>query len=82
MAATAEMSGRAQPRASGRTPLQRHDFGVMRQPVHERNGVRGIRKDRVPFFEGEIRGHHDGFLLIAATDDLKEEISGVRAEAR
>jgi hypothetical protein len=35
----------------------------------------------VPIAEGEIRRQHDRLLLVAARDDLKEQIGGVRVVA-
>ena len=59
------------------SPSNGNNFRVVREPVNQRDGARRIGKDGVPRFERQIRRHHDRFLLIAATDDLKEQVSGV-----
>ena len=38
----------------------------------------GVGEDRVPVAEGEIGREHDRLLLVAARDDLEEEVGGVR----
>ena len=46
----------------------------MRESVDEGDGTGRVREDGVPLFEEQVRGDDDRALLVATTDDLKEEI--------
>ncbi len=55
-----------------------NDLGMVREAVDQGDGAGRVGKDRVPRLEGQVGGHDDRLLLVATTDDLKEEIGGVR----
>ena len=50
---------------------------MVREPVDERDRAGRVREDGVPLFEEQVRRHHDGALLVAATDDLKQQVRRV-----
>ena len=56
--------------------FEREDLGVVGEAVDERDGARGVGEDGVPALERQIGGHQDRAMLVATTDDLKEEVRG------
>ena len=55
-----------------------HDnLGVVREAIDQRDRAGGVGKDGVPVLEGQVRGHEHGAVLVAAADDLEEEVGGV-----
>jgi hypothetical protein len=42
--------------------------------VDERSGAGGIREGRGPVLEREVGREHEALLLVAAADDLKEQV--------
>ena len=50
------------------------DLGVMDEPVDDRDDTGGIGEDLAPFGEGAIGGDDRGLALVAAVDDLKQQI--------
>ena len=58
-------------------PFDRNNFRVVREAVDEGDGAGRVGEDGVPLLEGQIRRDEEGFLLVATTHDLKEEIGGV-----
>src|SRR5690349_856018 len=50
----------------------------MDHSVDQRRGRSRVRKDTRPVFEGEIGGEDEALLLIAAVDELEEEIGVAR----
>ena len=54
-----------------------HDGGVMGEAVDEPDGAGRVGEDGVPVAEGDVRGEDDRLLLVAARDDLEEQVRGV-----
>lgn len=54
--------------------LDRNDLGMMNQTVDERDHASGIGKHLRPFTERLIRGYQRALLLVAAADELEEQI--------
>ena len=46
----------------------------MHEPIDEGDDAAGIREDVGPFAERLIRGDDDGIALVAARDDLEEQV--------
>ena len=51
------------------------DFGMMQQTVEDRAGGRDIAEQFTPFFDGSIRGHHGGSVLVTTHDDFQEDLA-------
>jgi hypothetical protein len=48
--------------------------GVVDDAIDERGGAGSVGEDAGPVSEGEIGGEHGAFLLVAAADDLEEQV--------
>src|SRR5882672_9240333 len=48
--------------------------GVMDDAIDEGGGAGGVGEDAGPVTEGEIGGEYGAFLLVAAADDLEEQV--------
>ena len=46
--------------------------------IDERGGARGVWEDGGPVAEGEVGGQHQALALVAATDDLEQEVCVAR----
>ena len=44
------------------------------EPIEERGGHLGVAEDAGPFAEGEVRGDHDGGLLVEAADEVEQQL--------
>jgi hypothetical protein len=51
-----------------------HDLGVVDEAVDERDDAGGVGEDLVPFGEGAVGGDEGGFGLVAARDDLEQQV--------
>ena len=56
--------------------LDEEDLDVVGEAVDECDGTGGIGKDGVPVLEGEVGGDEQGAVLVAAADELEEEVGG------
>ena len=56
--------------------LDEEDLDVVGEAVDECDGTGGIGKDGVPVLEGEVGGDQQGAVLVAAADELEEEVGG------
>ena len=54
--------------------LKDEDLDVVGESVDEGDGARGIGEDGVPVFEGQVGGDEQGAVLVAAADELEEEV--------
>jgi len=54
--------------------LDADDVGVVDHAVDERGSARRVGKDGGPLLEREVRGEDEALSLVAAADDLEEEI--------
>ena len=52
------------------------DLHVVGQAVDEGDGARGVGEDGVPVLERQIGGDEQGPVLVAAADELEEEVGG------
>jgi hypothetical protein len=57
--------------------LDHGDVGVVGELVEQGSDRGGVGEDGVPVAEGEVGGEGDGLLLVAAIDDLVEQVGGV-----
>ena len=51
---------------------------MVSEAIDQGDGTGGVGEDGVPAFEREIGRDQDRAVLVAATDDLKEEVCGAR----
>src|SRR5947209_3062619 len=58
--------------------LDGEDLGVMDDAIDERGGRGSVGEDRRPLAERQVGGEHEALALVAAADDLKEEVGGAR----
>ena len=56
--------------------LEDEDLDVVGESVDEGDGARGIGEDGVPVLEGQVGGDEQGAVLVAAADELEEEVGG------
>ena len=56
------------------------DVAVVEQSIEDGGRDDGIAKDRAPFSHGPVGGHEHGAALIAAADELEEQMRGVGLE--
>ena len=56
--------------------LDDEDLDMVGQAVDEGDGAGGVGEDGVPAFEGQIGGDEQGAVLVAAADELEEEVGG------
>ena len=56
--------------------LKDEDLDVVGESVDEGDGARGIGEDGVPVLEGQVGGDEQGAVLVAAADELEEEVGG------
>ena len=54
--------------------LDGEDFGMMNEPVDEGDDASGVREDLAPFGERPIGCYQGALLLIAARDELEQQI--------
>ena len=47
------------------------------EAIEQRDCAGGVGKDGVPVLKRQVRRHEQGAVLIAAADDLEEEVGGV-----
>ena len=58
--------------------FERENVGMVSEAIDQGDGTGGVGEDGVPAFEREIGRDQDRAVLVAATDDLKEEVCGAR----
>src|ERR1700728_925452 len=58
----------------GAVALDLDDVGVLHDALDESGRAGRARKDGVPIGEGEVGGEHEALLLVAAADDLEDEV--------
>ena len=51
-----------------------NDLSVVSEAVDEGDDAAGVGEDLVPLSEGLVGGHHGGGVLVAAVDDLEEQV--------
>ena len=56
--------------------LEDEDLDVVGESVDEGDGARGIGEDGVPVLEGQVGSDEQGAVLVAAADELEEEVGG------
>ena len=56
--------------------FERQNLGMVGEAIDEGDGARRIGEDGVPLLEGQVGGNEHRSVLIAAADDLKEEVGG------
>ena len=56
--------------------LKDEDLDVVGESVDEGDGAGGIGEDGVPVLEGQVGGDEQGAVLVAAADELEEEVGG------
>jgi hypothetical protein len=54
--------------------LELQQLGFVHEPIDEGYDAGGVREDLGPFAERFIRGDDDGVFLVAARDDLEEQV--------
>src|SRR6266404_3560866 len=59
-------------------PLEIQQFGFMHESIDESDDAAGIREDLGPFAERLVRRDNDGIALVAASDDLEEQVRVAR----
>ena len=52
------------------------DLDVVGQAIDQSYGARGVGEDGVPVLEGQIGGDEQGAVLVAAADELEEQVGG------
>jgi hypothetical protein len=57
--------------------LDGDDFGMVDEAIDQGDDAGGVGKDLAPFGKGSIGGNQGRFGLIAARDDLKEQVGVV-----
>ena len=62
--------------ASIAAALDDEDLDVVGQAVDERHRAGGVGEDGVPVLEGQVGGDEQGAVLVAAADELEEEVGG------
>jgi len=50
------------------------DFGVVHQPVDHGDDAGGIGEDLAPLGEGSVGGDEGAFVLVAAADQLEQQV--------
>jgi hypothetical protein len=61
-------------------PADRDDGAVMQEPIEDSGGDDGVAEDFSPIADGPVGCDEDGALLIAAGDELEEEMRSVWVE--
>ena len=54
--------------------LDGDDLGVVDQPIDQGDDTGGVGEDLVPLAERSVGGDEDGFFLVAAADDLEQQV--------
>ena len=54
-----------------------NNLGVVHEAVDERDDTSGVGEDLASLGEGSVGGDQGGFLLVAARDDLEEQVGMV-----
>ena len=52
------------------------DLDVVGQAIDQSYGARGVGEDGVPVLERQVGGDEQGPVLVAAADELKEQVGG------
>src|SRR6266566_487511 len=58
--------------------LDGDDLCVVDHAIDERRRGGGVREDAAPLAEGQVGGQDETAALVAAADDLEEEVGGAR----
>ena len=56
--------------------FKEQDLDVVGQPVDQCDGARGVGEDGVPALERQVGGDEQGAVLVAAADELEEQVGG------
>ena len=56
--------------------FEEKNLGMVGQAVDQGDGARGVGKDGVPAFEGQVCGDQQGAVLVASADELEDQVGG------
>ena len=57
-------------RVAVRVPFHDHEVRVVQQPVHRGRGHQFVEEERIPLFDGTVRGEDRRAALVALPDDF------------